>query len=71
MVFFLINKLGFCADSFEPGLGMLHSRVLLPKILQFVSTNIVDIKCGKTFTSFLTKRHEVNNTFNLVINVWG
>jgi alpha-tubulin suppressor-like RCC1 family protein len=50
---------GFCADSFEPGTGQIHSRILTAKQIIFENHKITDIECGKTFSTFLTSNSEV------------
>ena len=55
----MLNKLGFCADSFEPGTGMMHSRILKPTQISIDNYNIKDVICGKTFSSFITDKLEV------------
>jgi hypothetical protein len=50
--------MGFCADSFEPGQGMIKSTILLPQQISFDSF-IIDIQCGKTFSTFINEKYEV------------
>lgn len=39
---------------------MLKCRVLLPERIKFEhDTNIKDLQCGKTFSSFITEKHEL------------
>jgi alpha-tubulin suppressor-like RCC1 family protein len=52
--------LGFCEDSFEPGLAAQKSRKFTPQYLKSLEdVNIKDIQCGKTFTMFINDRKEV------------
>jgi len=51
--------MGICEDSFEPGQGMAQCRVLEPKQIDMNSTRIIDVQCGKTFSTFITNKHEV------------
>ena len=66
--------LGFCEDSFEPGMGLFKSRKFIPEIINYLEDEkIVDIKCGKTFTMFINDKYElyacgVNDLNQLGIN---
>ena len=52
--------LGFCEDSFEPGTGLTKSRVFIPHLVKDLDDeNIIDIKCGKTFSMFLNDKNEL------------
>ena len=52
--------LGFCEDSFEPGEGLKNSMRYIPeKIEEINNENIVDIKCGKTFSMFINNKGEL------------
>jgi hypothetical protein len=49
--------LGFSADSFEPGIGLSKSKVLIPvEITPYLPPNvkIVQVFCGAAFTLFKT-----------------
>lgn len=52
--------IGICEDSFEPGQGMSRCRVLEPRLIEMDNTRIIDIQCGKTFSTFISEKHEVN-----------
>ena len=52
--------LGFCEDSFEPGSGLYKSRRFIPEYINYLEDeNIIDIKCGKTFTMFINDKNEL------------
>lgn len=54
--------LGFSADSFEPGIGLSKSKVLVPTdITPFLppNTNIEQVYCGAAFTLMRTKEGEL------------
>ena len=52
--------LGFCEDSFEPGMGLYKSRKFIPEIIEYLKDEkIIDIKCGKTFTMFINDKYEL------------
>jgi alpha-tubulin suppressor-like RCC1 family protein len=54
--------LGFSADSFEPGVGLSKSKVLLPvEITPYLPPNvkIVQVFCGAAFTLLKTKDGEL------------
>ena len=52
--------LGFCEDSFEPGLAAQLSRKFTPQYLKSLEdTNIKDVQCGKTFTMFINDKKDV------------
>ena len=52
--------LGFCGESFEPGLSAQMSRKFTPQYLKSLEdSNIKDIQCGKTFTMFINDKKEV------------
>jgi E3 ubiquitin-protein ligase HERC4 len=52
--------LGFCEDSFEPGSGLYKSRRFIPENIKCLENeNIIDIKCGKTFTMFINDKNEL------------
>ena len=70
--------LGFCEDSFEPGQGLIQSRIFEPQLIKIfkdynnINNNyncdnikINDINCGKTFSIFLSN---TNNLFACGIN---
>ena len=73
--------LGFCEDSFEPGQGLLKSRIFEPQLIKnfkdYSKTNthacnynlnnikIKDIQCGKTFSLFM---NTTNNLYACGIN---
>ena len=57
----LILYKGFCSDSFEPGTGMIKCRTFLPSKIDFKGTNLKDIQCGKTFSTFISNKNEVNS----------
>ena len=46
--------LGFCEDSFEPGKGLIKSRIFTPKEVNTFPKNLLisNVQCGKTFTMF-------------------
>ena len=66
--------LGFCEDSFEPGMGLYQSRKFTPELITYLEDEkIIDIKCGKTFTMFINNKNElfacgVNDLNQLGIN---
>ena len=63
--------LGFCEDCFEPGQGLVNSRIFEPKLIQifrdyntknneissynYSKIKINEIKCGKTFSMFISE----------------
>ena len=52
--------LGFCEDMFEPGISQQKTRIFIPnKIIKLEKENIIDVKCGKTFTMFLNEKREI------------
>ncbi len=54
--------LGFSADSFEPGIGLAKSKVLVPvEITPFLPphVDIVQVFCGAAFTLMQTKDGEL------------
>ena len=52
--------LGFCEDSFEPGEGLKNSMRYIPEEIEEIKKeNIVDIKCGKTFSMFINNKGEL------------
>ena len=52
--------LGFCEDMFEPGISQQKTRIFVPnKIKKIEKENIVDVKCGKTFSMFLNEKREI------------
>ena len=52
--------LGFCEDSFEPGLASQMSRRFTPQYIKSLEdTSIRDIQSGKTFTMFISERRQV------------
>jgi alpha-tubulin suppressor-like RCC1 family protein len=52
--------LGFSADSFEPGYGMIRSRVNEPTEITMPSNvRVVQIHCGAMFTLFLSDEDEL------------
>jgi alpha-tubulin suppressor-like RCC1 family protein len=51
--------IGICEDSFEPGQGMARCRILEPRLIETYSSRIINIQCGKTFSTFITEKHEV------------
>ena len=52
--------LGFCEDSFEPGLSANLSRKFTPQYIKyFQNEKIIDIQCGKTFTMFINDSKEI------------
>ena len=54
--------LGFSGDSFEPGEGMMKSKVTIPtEITQYMPPEITVSKiiCGAAFTMFLTTENEL------------
>ena len=69
--------LGFCEDSFEPGQGLIQSRIFEPQLIKtfkeynlnnthsYSSIKINDIECGKTFSMFLSS---TNNLYACGIN---
>ena len=56
--------LGFCADSFEMGMGMFNSRVFTPRKVP-IKEKIIDIEAGKTFSFFIS---EANHLFGCGVN---
>ena len=63
--------LGFCEDSFEPGKGMVKSRIFEPELIYHID-DISDIILGKTFSMFINKKRElyacgVNDLYQLGI----
>ena len=64
--------LHFCEDSYEPGTGMSKSRVLTPQLVFTFTEKVKTVKCGKTFTMFITDNDElygcgVNDLYQLGI----
>ena len=64
--------LHFCEDSYEPGTGMSKSRVLTPQLMFTFTEKVKTVKCGKTFTMFITDNDElygcgVNDLYQLGI----
>ena len=52
--------LGFCEDSFEPGTGMIKSRIFEPTLIENLNNNkIIDISSGKTFSMFINEKKEL------------
>ena len=52
--------LGFCEDTFEPGLGTQLSRKFTPQYIKNLENeNIIDINCGKTFSMFISDKKEI------------
>ena len=63
--------LGFCEDSFEPGQGLIQSRIFEPQLIKtfkeynlnnthsYSSIKINDIECGKTFSMFLSSKNNI------------
>ena len=52
--------LGFCEDSFEPGMAANLSRKFTPQyIKKLENEKIIDIHCGKTFTMFINNKMEI------------
>jgi alpha-tubulin suppressor-like RCC1 family protein len=54
--------LGFSGDSFEPGVGMLYSKVSEPtEITPFLPPHVkvAQVSCGAMFTLFVTKDNEL------------
>ena len=52
--------LGFCEDSFEPGEGLKNSMRYTPEKLEEINDeNVVEIKCGKTFSMFINNRGDL------------
>ena len=57
--------LGFCEDCFPYGEGMKKTREFVPTIVKEFdkkNENIIKVFCGKTFTIFLNKKHELYST---------
>jgi hypothetical protein len=51
--------IGICEDSFEPGQGMMRCRINLPQVIEVEGNKVIDVQCGKTFSTFITDRYEV------------
>ena len=52
--------LGFCEDTFEPGLGTQLSRKFTPQYVKNLENeDIIDINCGKTFSMFISDKKEI------------
>lgn len=54
--------LGFSADSFEPGIGLAKSKVLVPvEVTPYLPphVNVMHLYCGAAFTLMQTKEGEL------------
>lgn len=49
--------LGFCADSFEMGMGMFNSRVFNPRRIPI--ENVIDVEAGKTYSFFINSSYQL------------
>ena len=49
--------LGFCEDCFQPGEGLIKSRIMIPEKINI--NNIKDIQCGKTFTMLINNQNQL------------